>query len=116
MDPEPITVETRDGRHPGQRILKLSGRLTFPTTGLGFLEQVRVETAPIVILDLSAVSFCDSSGVGALTRIHLTFERENRRLALAGLSERVKAILVITRVLEKFKVFATVEEAEATFV
>jgi anti-sigma B factor antagonist len=116
MDSEPVTVESRDGKRPGQRVLKISGRLTFPTKGLGFLEQIRVETAPILILDLSGVSFCDSSGVGALTQIHLTFKRENRRLALAAINERVKSILEITRVLGYFAVFATVEEAEENLV
>jgi anti-sigma B factor antagonist len=116
MDADSVTVRARDGKRSGQRILELSGRLTFVPTALKFLEQIRVETAPTVILDLSGVSFCDSSGVGALTQINMTFERENRRLALAAINEHVKYILRITRVLERFMVFTTVEEAEESLV
>ena len=106
-------MESRAGKSSDQRIVRISGRLSFTTTALRFLEQIRVETAPVVILDLSDVTFCDSSGVGALMQIYTTFKRENRRLALAGVTERVRAILGITRVLSLFAVFATVEDAEA---
>ena len=109
-------MESRTGKRPDQRILRISGRLTFifPTAGLRFLEQVRVETAPVVILDLSGVVSCDSSGIGALMQIYDTFKRENRRLALACINERVQAILVIAKVFSYFNVFRTVEEAEET--
>lgn len=76
-----------------------------------FLEHVRVETAPVVILDLTGVTFCDSSGVGALTQLLDTFKRENRRLAIVP-SDRVKFVLGIAQVIDFFTRFPTVEEAE----
>jgi anti-sigma B factor antagonist len=112
MDGDLLRVESCAGKRDGQRILRVFGPLTFPTTGVKFLEQVRVETAPVVILDLRGVSSCDSSGIGALMQVYNTFKREDRRLALVGLNERVEAVLGITKVLSFFKVFATVEEAE----
>jgi anti-anti-sigma factor len=106
-------VEARDGRNPGQRILNVSGRLVFPTRLLAmeFLEHARVETSPVVILDLRGVTFCDSSGVGALTQLLDTFKRENRRFAIVP-SDRVTFVLGIAQVLDFFTRFSTVEEAE----
>lgn len=77
-----------------------------------FLEQIRAETAPVVILDLSGVHYCESAGVAALVQVHNAFERENRRLALVGLHQRVEKPLEITRVRSLFTVFATLTEAE----
>jgi anti-anti-sigma factor len=117
MIDEPVRVESRDGqKRSEQRILRVYGRLALPNADLRFLEKIRVETAPIVILDLSGVTFCDSSGVGALMQIHSSFKRENRRLALAAINERTALVLRIAQVLPYFTVFLTVDEAEATFV
>ena len=110
-----VTVEPQNGEYAGQRILRLTGRMMFATPGDGqkFLEQILGQAAPTVILDLSGVISCDSSGVGELMQIHKAFKRENRRLALAATPLKVQKILEVARVLEYFKVFATVEEAEA---
>jgi anti-anti-sigma factor len=116
MTDEPVRVEARDGnKGPGQRVVSVSGRLVFPNAELRFLERIRVETAPAVILDLSGVTFCDSSGVGALMQIHNTFKRENRRLALAAVNERAAFALRIAQVLSLFTVFPTLAEAEEQF-
>jgi len=112
---EAVTVESRDEKHAGQRILRVTGKLTFPTPSDGdrFLERIRGEPSSTVILELSGVISCDSSGVGELMRIQNTFKREKRRLALAATPEKVATILKVAQVLEYFNVFATVEEAEA---
>lgn len=115
MVDEGVTVEPQDGKHAGQQILRLTGRMTFPTPGDGqkFLDQILVHAVPTVILDLSGVISCDSSGVGELMQIHIAFKRENRRLALAAMPLKVQMILKVAKVLEYFKVYPTVEGAEA---
>lgn len=111
MEWEPFKVESCAGMRTGQRILRVSGPLSLKTER-GFLEQVRAETAPVVILDLSSVPYVDSRGVAALVQVHMTFRREERRLALVGLGERVQYVLEITQVRGLFTVFATLTEAE----
>lgn len=116
MTGQPLIVEARDGkRGSSQRVLRISGALAYPNAELRFLARVRIETAPAVILDLSGVTFCDSSGVGALMQIHSSFKRENRRLALAAVNERTALALRIAQVLPYFTVFVTIDEAEDTF-
>jgi anti-anti-sigma factor len=115
MTAELLRIESRQGKRTGQCIIRVSGALDL-NTELRFLEQIRIETAPIVILDLTGVPSSDSRGVAALVQIHNSFKRENRRLALVGLSYRVRHVLEITRVLGLFTVFLTLAEAEEAVV
>ena len=110
MTAEQLTIHTRAGRGTGQRILDVAGRLDL-STSLTFLEQIRVETAPVVILDMARVDYVDSSGVGAIAQIQKSFQLEHRRLALVGLTPRVRQALEITHVLKMLTVFATASEA-----
>ena len=77
-----------------------------------FLRAVREEPAPVVILDLSNVTYIDSSGVGALLQLLATVQRGKRKLALANVGDRVMAVFDLTRVKGLFKIFASVAEAE----
>jgi anti-anti-sigma factor len=115
MAAEPFTILSRAGKDQSQRVLQVSGPLT-SATSFTFLEHVRVETAPIVILDMTGVEHVDSNGVGALAKVHMSFERENRQLAVAGLTPKVQRILEVTRVLTVLTVFATGPEAEDSLV
>ena len=108
-------MESCAGRRTGQCILRVSGPLSSETEA-SFLEQVRVETAPVVILDLSGVHYADSRGIAALIQLYKTFKREHRRLGLVALDERVQRVLEITRVKHFFAVFATLDEAQEAFI
>jgi anti-anti-sigma factor len=112
MTGEPFGIESSAGTRPGLQILRVSGPLNLETE-FKFLEQVRAETAPVVILDLSSVHYSDSRGVAALVQIYDAFKKESRRLALVGLNERVLRPLEIMHIRPLFTVFASVEEAEA---
>ena len=115
MAPESFKVESFAGKSTGQLIVRVSGQLDI-NTEQRFLELVRAETAPILILDLSGVQNCDSRGIAALVQIYQAFQREGRRLALAGVNERVRVVLSITRVGPLFKTFTSPTEAEETFI
>ena len=106
----PFQVEGRDGARLGQRILTLSGPLGFESVP-GFLKAVRAETAPVVILDLSRVTFVDSAGVGALIQAYVSFKGASRRLGIVGASQQVLAVLEITRVKNLFAIFSSLNEA-----
>jgi anti-anti-sigma factor len=112
MAAEQLTIDAREGKDIGQRILRVTGRIDL-FTSLAFLEQLRVETAPVVILDMALVDYVDSSGVGALAQLHKSFQLEHRRLALVGLTTKVRQVLEITHVLKMLTVFATGPEAES---
>lgn len=63
-----------------------------------------------VILDMSNVTFLDSSGLGAVVAAMKQLGRE-RSLELAGLTPAVKKVFRLTRMDKVFKVHATVGSA-----
>jgi len=65
------------------------------------------------VLDLSAVDFLDSSGLGALVALLKRVEKQGGQLRLAGLQKRVRIVLEITRAARVFDSFASVDEALA---
>jgi anti-sigma B factor antagonist len=108
-----LTIEARAGKGTGRRILQVKGPLTSFTSDT-FKEQVLVETAPapVVILDMSGVEDVDSNGIGTLTLVHMSFQRQSRRLAVVGLTPKVRRMLEVTRVLSALPVYVTEQEAE----
>lgn len=78
-----------------------------------FKDAMRSATADgpeIVVLDLSAVQFIDSSGLGAIVAAMKQLG-PNRTLALAGLTQTVDKVFRLTRMDSVFKVFLTLDGA-----
>lgn len=63
-----------------------------------------------VILDMSAVQFMDSSGLGALVAVYKMSGRD-KVFALAGLSPAVDRVLKLTRMDSVFSIYATPAQA-----
>ena len=104
-------IESQAGAQPGHRILRMSGRLGLDTVP-EFLKEIRAANDPVVILDFTELSYIDSAGVGSLVQTLATLKKSDRRLALAAVNDRVRAVLEITRVHNLFPHFATLGEAE----
>lgn len=80
---------------------------------VAFKEAMRTQTegAPNrVVLDLSQVTFIDSSGLGAIVATMKLLSPE-RKLMLAGLNPAVDKVFQLTRMSTVFDIFMTVEEA-----
>jgi anti-sigma B factor antagonist len=80
---------------------------------LEFKENVRqiTETAPAtVILDLSAVVFIDSSGLGAIVAT-MKYLAPERTLVLAGLTAPVDRVFRLTRMDSVFALYPTLSHA-----
>jgi anti-anti-sigma factor len=60
--------------------------------------ETAVRTAPLVIVDLGALDFLDSSGVHGLVAAHLEAQSRGGRVALLNPSGAVAAVLDITGV------------------
>lgn len=78
-----------------------------------FKEDMRNETqagASRIILDLSAVEFIDSSGLGAIVAAMKQLGSD-RKLDLAGLTPTVDKVFRLTRMDTVFNLFATLDEA-----
>ena len=105
-------MESLEGAQAGHRILRLNGPLTLANL-FDFQAMVRSDQAPRTIIDLTAVPYIDSAGIGALLGAHVSRQKDGRSLALVGVCQRVRDALQVTRVYQFFSVFATVPEAES---
>ncbi|WP_233599689.1 STAS domain-containing protein [Micromonospora sp. M71_S20] len=69
-----------------------------------FLEDVVAAKAPLVVVDLSAVTFFGAYGTDALLRAHRQLTERGRRLTLRHLSPVVRRVLDVTGTLAGFEV------------
>lgn len=66
-------------------------------------------TIPVVILDLSRVSFLDSSGLGAVVSV-LKLMGPDRKLQLSGLTPKVEKVFRLTRMDTIFTIHRTLPQ------
>jgi anti-sigma B factor antagonist len=67
--------------------------------------------SPHVVVDLSGVSYMDSSGIATLVEALQATKRVKGRLVLAGLTERVREVFELARLESVFELKDTVEAA-----
>lgn len=109
--PEALTMIDQPGTQAGQRILTLSGPLILANI-FQFQATVRADQSQALIIDFGNVPYVDSAGIGALVGAYVTRQHSNRRLALVGVSNRVRDALKITRVEQFFQFFESVDAAQ----
>lgn len=68
-----------------------------------------------VVLEMSAVNFMNSSGLGMLIAGLTTLKNAGGKLKLASPSERITNLLVVTKLSGLFESYASVEEAVKSF-
>ena len=102
----------------GVTVVEVSGRLTL---GEG-VAKVRSELQPIIaggkrqiVLDISEVVYLDSSGIGLLVSTYATMNRLGGHLKVCGLSNRVKDLLLLTKLFTVFEVYDNADAAVASF-
>jgi anti-sigma B factor antagonist len=113
MRDEPLTYSFTDGKREGTRILKLAGPLTISTM-FGFQNEFRSATPQAMIVDLSETTYMDSAGLGLIMNYYVAAMDNGRKMLLAGVNDRIKALFEMTKVSGVLPVFPTVEAAEAS--
>jgi anti-sigma B factor antagonist len=91
-------------KKPTETTIRGQGRLTSET--IAILHETFRSVLPgpkIVILDLSDVSYIDSSGLGALLGVYLSAQRLGCELQLSNMGHRTEDLLKITRLGSIFK-------------
>jgi anti-sigma B factor antagonist len=109
MSSEPLEVDRLD-----RGVLSFRGPLTMENVS-PFLNAVRREDAPTMILDLSGVPYLDSSGLGSLVNACTSCQKSGRRFALTGVNQRVLKVFEITKVEQIFLMFPTLSDAIEAF-
>jgi anti-anti-sigma factor len=94
------------------QIIRLNGKLSLETVNT-FIQTMRAEPATRLILDMSGVTFLDSSGVGALVSIFVSRRHTNKTLILAALTKQGIAVMQVSGLMKLIPIYDTVEQASA---
>ena len=88
---------------PAETLIRCTGRITSATSSLlqSTFRGLIPETQAIA-LDLTDVSYMDSSGLGALVVLYVSARRAKCKLKLINLNQRIKELFSITRLAQVF--------------
>jgi len=100
---------------PDVLLVRMSGEIDIASTDFA-AEAIRTAVAPparLVLIDVSAVTFCSSAGLGNLVEARNLAGEHNITLALVGVGRPIDRPLEVTGLGAQFRIFATVPEALA---
>jgi len=100
------------------KVIQPSGRLDV-TNAADFRRQVNdiaeAENSPkYLLVDLQAITFMDSSGLGALVSALKSIRNNNGEMVIAGANDQVQMLFELTSMTKIFKIYPTIDEFNAT--
>ena len=111
-----MTIQIRS--HGEVTVLDIDGKITIEQGTRRLYTQVRKllkEGQRRILLDLSGVSYIDSTGVGALVAAYTSVRNADGQLCLCGVDRRVRELLECTRLLAVFDVASNQDAAFELF-
>jgi anti-sigma B factor antagonist len=98
-------------------LIDVSGRLTSFEIGAlrDSISRLMKQRRKNIVLNLSALQYLDSSGIGELARIYVSVVKENGQMKVVGLLPKVEEILKITQLYQVFPEFPSEEAALQSF-
>jgi len=102
----------------GVTILDLSGKIVLGPESQALRERVKQlleEGKKKILLNLTNITFVDSSGVGALVSAFTSARAQGGDLKLSNLTEKFRETLMVTRLLTVFEVYDNEGEAISHF-
>jgi anti-anti-sigma factor len=110
METARLELHQRRDIGDGSAVTRLDGKLSLETVN-SFLQTMRQEQAKRLVLDMSGVSFLDSSGVGALVSLFVTRKHAGKTLVLVSLTKQAIAVLQVSGILKLIPAYPSVEAA-----
>lgn len=82
-----------------QAVVSLSGDLDMASASKLFdcLQRLVNSHVPTIVVDLSGLEFCDSSGLGVLLRVHQRAKEHRTRLVLRAPTPTVRRVFEVTK-------------------
>ncbi len=68
-----------------------------------------------LVIDLAKVHYVNSTALGLLTSTHVSYVKRKGRVVLCNVEKQIQSIFIITRLVLLFDVYATQNEALASF-
>jgi anti-sigma B factor antagonist len=113
MPPVLLQLEKQQASNDSITTYRATGKLSLETVN-EFIQRMRPELAQHLVLDLSAVNFLDSAGVGGLVSLFVNRRSHGKTLALAALGPQASAVVTVAGLQKLLPIYKTVEEAHAT--
>lgn len=108
-----MSVEAKQDREC--LVVRVSGELDLKTAGelKSAVDPVleRAPEQPTVVLDLSGISFMDSSGMGAILGRYRTVSQMGGKLGVCGLTPQLRKLFELTGLMRIIPVYASVDDA-----
>jgi anti-sigma B factor antagonist len=110
-----LHVDKTAHTHEGVVVLAVSGELDLATISIlkDTVGSQMLEGGDRVVLDLSELSFCDSTGLGSFVGLHRQADAVGVGFALAAPRKRVGDLLQISGINQVVAVYPSVDEAAA---
>ena len=105
-------------RQVGQvSVVEVSGKLTSFESGAlrNSIAKLLKEGRKQVLLNLSALTYLDSSGIGELVQTYMSVIKGGGEMKVVGLSDKVEEILKITQLYQVFQEFQDEQSALRSF-
>ncbi len=112
----PFTAEMMTSTETSSQIWRLSGKMVGETCCYDFLETVRDNISKgqnHPILDLSAVSLANSTGLGVLASIFTASKDAGGAMLLVGVNDRIQSVLKVINLWFVISAFDSLDEALA---
>ncbi|HXA83359.1 MAG TPA: STAS domain-containing protein [Methylomirabilota bacterium] len=103
--PSPISeLNLETTKNPEETMVRCTGKITSGTSGLlqTTVRSLFPETK-CVVLDLTHVSYMDSSGLGAIAGLFFSAKRQNSQLKLINLNQRLQELFRLTKMASVFE-------------
>ncbi len=99
-------------------VLDVTGAIRIGTDAVALRNSVRLlidEGKSKILLNLSGVSQIDSSGLGELIASHIALNDKGGAIKLVNLTDRVREVMIITKLVTVFDIYDDEQEAVASF-
>ncbi|MDQ5845140.1 MAG: STAS domain-containing protein [Acidobacteriota bacterium] len=99
-------------------VLDLKGRLRVGGTTVALHRTMRSlieEEKTLVLLNLSGVTYIDSCGLGELVASHVTLQKKGGELKLLNLTESLREMMTLTKLVDIFDVYENEADALVGF-
>lgn len=109
------TFEIARGESGGTPVLTLRGKLTLGEGSRELrqtIERIVAEGGRHILLDMTGVTYVDSSGLGAMVSGYNSVKTQGGSVGLVNVPKRVQDLLGMSGLTAIFRVFASKEEAE----
>ena len=107
-----LSYTMSDGAKEGTVILTLEGPFTLSNM-FQLQGDLRTLKPACLIIDMTSVPYMDSAGLGVIMNYFVSAQGAGRKFFLTGVSDRLRALLEMTKVDGVLRVCDTVEAAQA---